>query len=310
MAMNTALFADADRKLWKHFGLAPQERSLYLERIGTDVRAQIVGDDGPVILFIHGGSNAGTSWVDLVSKLPGYRCVVVDRPGCGLSPRFRAPLKDRAALARFGDDFVVDVLDALGVETADVIGTSFGGYFALRGVGAATPRVRHLVLFGYSIGAPLQHIPVFMRMSAIPGMGQMTARMKTPRAAIKPMLRQIGLKDALANGNFSDAHIDWFLGLLRDTDTMLNELRDLPVVITPLNGLNPEVLLTDADLARVTVPTLMLWGRSDPFGGETVARPFVARVPGATLEMVDGGHAAWIDDPEGIGARVKEFLAT
>lgn len=307
MATSETAYRAEEQRLWASVGATPTERFLKLERTGATVRCLTVGSGEPVV-FIHGGSNAGSSWVDLAPRLANRQCILLDRPGCGLSPRLPAPLTDAAALARFGDDFLADVFDALGLPTADVIGTSFGGYFALRGVAAIPERVRHLVLFGYSIGIEMQYLPPMMRMSVIPGVGRMTARMAPPKVAIKPMLRQIGLKGALASGRFDQARIDWFRSLLVNTDTMLNELRDLPKLMTPIKGMSPALRHTDENLARITSPTLLLWGRDDPMGDESVAVAFASRFPAAKLEMVDGGHAVWIDDPDGIAARIGSFL--
>lgn len=308
MAKSEATYRAAEAALWASVGVTPTERFLNLKRTGTTVRAQTVGSGDPVV-FIHGGSNAGTSWADLVARLPNRRCIVVDRPGCGLSPRLAAPHTDVNAFADFAGGLLADVLDALDLETADVIGTSFGGYFSIHGVGAIPDRVRHLVLLGYSVGVEFQYLPPMMRMSTLPGLGPFMARMPTPKPAIKPMLRQIGLKGSLASGRFTQHHIDWFHALLANTDSMINELRDSPKLMTAIKGFNPGLLFTDQQLARVTTPTLILWGRDDPMGNESVAAAFNERFPSATLEMVDGGHAAWIDHPDEIATRVEAFLA-
>ena len=45
---------------------------------------------------------------------------------------------------------------------------------------------------------------------------------------------------------------------------------------------------------------LLLWGGDDPMGGVDIAERFSAKIPGATLEVLDGaGHAPWVVDPEG-----------
>jgi pimeloyl-ACP methyl ester carboxylesterase len=304
---NATRFRAAEARLWHSVGVTPSERLLSLRRTGAQVRVLTVGQGAPAV-FIHGASNAASSWVDLAARLPGRECVLVERPGCGLSPRLPHPLRDPEGLRSFAADFLVDVLDAMEVPTADVIATSLGGFFALHGTAATPGRVRRLVTLGYSIGAPIERVATMMRMSGVPGVGRLMARLTPPRAAIKPMLRQIGLRHAVDSGAFNDVMIDWFLSLLRDTPTMLNELRDLPPVILPLRGLNESVLLTDELLKRVEAPTLMLWGRDDPFGGESVGRAFAPRLPNALLEVVDGGHAPWIDNKDGIAERVDSFL--
>ena len=66
------------------------------------------------MLFVHGASNAGTSWVDLIAALEGFRCIALDRPGCGLSdPIALGPRRDLMAIEAYADTLVRDVLDAL-----------------------------------------------------------------------------------------------------------------------------------------------------------------------------------------------------
>jgi len=48
----------------------------------------------------------------------------------------------------------------------------------------------------------------------------------------------------------------------------------------------------------------------EAFGGETVAPDFVARIPGAELEVMPGaGHAVWLDDPDWAAKATGRFLA-
>ena len=130
------------------------------------------------------------------------------------------------------------------------------------------------------------------------------------RPAIRMMLRQIGLKRAIANGRFSADMVEWFYVMLRDTDTMANDIRSTPDVFTPIAGLNREVLLTDDELARVTAPVQFIWGLEDPNGGEAVARAFAARFPDARLELLDkAGHAPWIDEPDRCADLIAGFLS-
>jgi 2-hydroxy-6-oxonona-2,4-dienedioate hydrolase len=302
-------FRAAEERLWQTAGVAPTEHHIRL-RTGERVRVQEVGEGDPVLL-IHGASNAGTSWVDLVAKLDGFRCLALDRPGCGLSePVSSAPLRDIGAIEAYADTLVRDVLDALDVERAHVVATSYGGYFALRGAAAHPDRIERVVELSWPMGAPMDKAPFLMRVGAIPGLQGLMSKAPVNRRSVKVMLRQVGLARAIESGRFTDDMLDWFVVMLRDTDTMANEYRASPKVITPLRGLNHRMLLDDELLARLTMPVLFLWGVEDPNGAETVARSFAARLPNAQLEMIPlAGHAPWIDEPELCAARIRAFLA-
>lgn len=91
---------ETEQRLWDSVGLAPTERRARL-RTGETVRVQETGD-GPPVLLIHGAANAGTSWMSLMAKLPDFRCIGLDRPGCGLSdPIVGSPLRDIEAIESY-----------------------------------------------------------------------------------------------------------------------------------------------------------------------------------------------------------------
>ncbi len=279
-------------------------------RTGEMVRVQETGD-GPPVLLIHGAANAGTSWMSLMAELPDFRCIALDRPGCGLSdPIVGGPLRDIDAIESYADRLVSDTLDALDLPSAAVLATSYGGYFAVRGAAASPARVDSIVEYSWLMGAPMDKVAMSMRLSALPGMQAMTTRMPITRTMVKGLLRQIGLKRAIETGTFTDEMIDWFLSVQRDTDTMANDLRSSPKIISPVRGLNERMLHTDELLTRVTMPTLFLWGDEDPNGGELVAERFVARLPDARLEVIPkAGHAPWIDALDLCADRTRVFLA-
>lgn len=106
-------FVEAERSLWSRFGITPVDRRLRL-RAGNEVRVQEVGD-GPPVVFVHGAAVAGSSWVLLADALKDeFRCILVDRPGCGLSsPVPNGPLKTPMEFKRFAQGLIPDVLDSL-----------------------------------------------------------------------------------------------------------------------------------------------------------------------------------------------------
>lgn len=307
MAPNEAKYREAEQRLWEYAGLSPKEEWLDLRRTGTKVRVQVVGD-GPPVVFVHGASNGGASWMTLVKQLDGFRCILLDRPGCCLSPPVAAKFDDVPTFAAFAENLVVDVLDAMALDTADVVATSFGGYIGLRTAAAHADRIRHLVLFGWSVGAPIAKTPLPMRFANVPGMTRLTTSMPATRRTVTVMLKQIGLRGAVESGRFSTEMVDWFVALLRHTDTMRNELRAGPKLVTLLRGMNDTILLPPALLQSIRAPTLFFWGTDDPMGGADTAQKFSALVPGAQLEVVSGGHAPWIDEPDRAAEATTEFL--
>lgn len=296
-----------EQRLWESVGLSPSERDLGLASCAT-VRIQEVGE-GPPVVFVHGGTSSGANWAPLIAALEGLHCIVLDRPGCGLSAPIAAPFEAMDAFDEFADALVPEVIDALGLSRASVVATSFGAYFAIRGAAAQSESISRLICVAYPFGARMVKAPRSMRFATIPGMASLSSRIPPNRPAVRMILKQLGLGRALAQGKVSDEFFEWFLSLLRDTDTMRNEIRASPKLLTPIRGQNPDTILRPDTLARVTVPTLFAWGEDDPIGGADVAEPFVAQFPDASLEMIpESGHAPWVDEPALVARLIEDFV--
>ena len=293
-----------EARYWATEGVSPEERWIELPSTATRVRLQVAGD-GPPVLFVHGGSVNGTCFAPLVARLDGFRCLVLDRPGCGLSAPVRNGLTEIHQFQSFADTLIADVLDGLGLERAHVVATSLGGYFSLRGAAAHPDRVDRVVELGFPVGAPNGPMPLMMRVAGVRSLGRLMARLPVTSRIARSMIRQLGVRDDRITADGAA----WFRSVLNHTRTMRNELDGSPV-LHRLRGVNEDVLLTDDLLGRIRVPMHFIWGADDPFGGAAVAAEFVPRIPGATLELVKGsGHVVWLDEPDLVASSTKRFLA-
>lgn len=300
----------AERRLWDSLGVRPDERRVRLAHAGVEVRVQTMGaPDGPPVVFLHGASTSGSSWADLAAALPDVRCHVVDRPGTGLSDPLPRPIRGVPDLAALADHLLPDLLDGLGLASASVVATSFGGYFALRGALAAPDRVRRLVMFGWTTGAPLGRMPLAMRLGATPGVGALMARLPVNDRAVRSMFRGIGLRQAIDAGRVSPEAIAAYAALLNHTRTLPNELAASRAFLSPVRGLDPALVLSSGERGAIVTPMLFLWGDGDSFGGPEIARDFAKQFPDARLEIAAGaGHAVWMDDVALAASRVRSFL--
>jgi pimeloyl-ACP methyl ester carboxylesterase len=66
----------------------------------------------------------------------------------------------------------------------------------------------------------------------------------------------------------------------------------------------------DEDLRRLTIPTLLVWKKRDPYLPASIAKRAKKMIPNARLELVEGyGHAPHKKDGEAFNKILVEFLA-
>ena len=307
MAKDVSGFVAAEQALWSRIGITPSERRVTLPA-GNEVRLQEIGD-GPPVLFLHGVAVAGSSWALLADAVKDeFRCILVDRPGCGLSdPVPNGPLRTPAEFTRFADDLTPGLLDGLELDAAPLVCTSMGGFFGFRAAISQPHRVTKLVELSWAMGTPMAKVPWMIRLGSPAPMKAIMSRLPITEPAVRLMLKQVGMKRAVESGTFDDDMLAWSVAVMRHTDTFKSETDNNTFI--SLKGENAAFLFTDEELQRLHMPVLLLWGDEDSNGGIPEAEAFAARLPSATLEIVHrAGHAPWIDEIELCAAKTRDFL--
>lgn len=97
--------------------------------------------EGPALLLLHAGIAHRRMWDEHLEAFAaaGHRALAVDLPGFGEAPAGPGPVAHWEA--------VVETMDALGIERASLLGSSFGGAIALRVAALYPQRVSSLLLF-------------------------------------------------------------------------------------------------------------------------------------------------------------------
>ncbi len=302
--MNEAGYREWERELWRSVGLSPSEQRVRLAATGTTVRVQSVGDGDPV-LFLHGVPNSGSTWAGLLPHLPGFRALLVDRPGTGLSDDY---VVGPGELLSFADRIIGDLLDALEIESAHVVASSFGGFLSLRSGATSGKRFRRMVQMACPAFAPGMQTPKFMQGMRFAFVRWLVPKLPPTQKANDDIMRQIGHGASLDAQKLPAVFSRWYMGLQRHTNTMKN---DLAMIGGALKGkaFDPAFTLSPSTLSAVQVPTHFLWGEDDTFGAADVARAVVGAMPRASLEMLPRcGHLPWLDEPASIGAKTAAFL--
>lgn len=303
--MDKRAYLTAESAFWRHYGLEPRERFVALPRFGSEIRVQELGEGSP-LLFVHGGPTAGVGVAAMLPYLEGFRSIVVDRPGSGLSPDLAWT---RELIGDFMRFFVADALDALELDRAHVAGSSWGGTMALHAAIATPDRIDRLVLHGGPSAIEGQRLPGVERLLLTPGVARLMARFTPGRRMQRSAIKANGHAAAVDEGRIPDAYWPWYDSLMQDTDTYANEIGALALLADWSRRYGPETEVGLADLGRITAPTLITWGGRDPYGGREAADHIAGAMPDAQVEyLADAGHLPWLDEPGLVGRATAAFL--
>jgi pimeloyl-ACP methyl ester carboxylesterase len=231
---------------------------------------------------------------------------MLDRPGWGLS----TPLDYRSV--EYGAtvaDLLRGLLDALEIETADVVGASIGDLWALRLASRHPSRVGRIALLGGGPVVAESGAPAIIRLIASP-LGAIMVRLPQTPGRVRAIMRQTGHGASLDAGRIPEEYIRWRVVFERETDSMRNERGMVRSIVSWRKGLRPGLTFEAAQLAAIRQPTLMVYGTADPVGTVDLWRRVVDMLPRGELQLIDGaGHMPWLDDPSGVARHVIRFLA-
>ncbi len=240
-------------------------------------------ENAPPMVLLHMMSTSATMWFPNVADLSrDYRVYAVDTMNDLGKSVPSQPTRNRSTSA----EWLLDVLDALGIDRACIVGASYGGWLTLNLVIHAPERVKRIALLApagsfkslsWKFFATLGPAAVFPFKSVL-------------RIATRPMT---------AKG------FVWNEFLLEQLRLGLRYRR-----VRSLFDLALPTVFSDDELRRINTPTLLLLGDNEIIYNPQAALKRATRlIPNIDAEIIPGvGHGLSQEQPELVNSRILEFL--
>lgn len=243
----------------------------------------------PTILFIHGVVNDHSVWILQSRYLAhhGYNVLAVDLPGhCKSAGTPPATVEDAA-------DFVLALMDAMGLAQATLIGHSMGSLIALEAAGRAPQRVKQLVLVGTAF--PMKVAPALLESSLNTPMKALEmvnvfsrSTLAAPPSALGPGTWVYGASMALGRRVLaSNKEVNVFHAGFKACDAYAGG---------------------EVAMARVTCPVLFALGAVDQMTPPKAAQGLIAQCANPKVVQLPGGHQQMAETAEELLAALKDFL--
>jgi pimeloyl-ACP methyl ester carboxylesterase len=179
-------------------------------------------------------------------------------------------------------DHVIQFFDELGLEQAVVCGNSLGGQVALDFYVHQPERVQRLILSGSA------------------GLFERSLAGGRPPRLCRDYIRKQACEIFFDPKHVSDELVD-------DIYKMLKDRHYRRFLLRVAKATRDRYMLEE--LAKVDVPTMIIWGRDDSITPPFVAEQFCQSIPTAELVFIDQcGHAPPIEQPDMFARLLDNFL--
>lgn len=280
--------------------------SIWCDLMGCEVRYRgnkyrtrtIEAGAGDALILLHGVGGHAEAYSRNIRRLSAhFRVIAIDLLWHGYSSK--PPVPDRM-IESYGDQ-VLDLLDSMEIERASIEGESLGGWIAL-GLALNHPDRLNKIILNTTAGVSFEEGAV--REDREGGVNALRARSIA----------------AITNPNKETVRkrLEW---LMASPDRVTDEPVDVRYAIYT----NPEAQksltdvfsksfgrgnnYTEPDLARITVPTLVLWTDKNPGHGLDAGERIAQAIPGAEFYgMMDAAHWPQWEHPEEHDRVIIDFL--
>jgi pimeloyl-ACP methyl ester carboxylesterase len=254
----------------------------------TDVRAyyEVIGEGEPLLLVPGLGATCRV-WDPVVPLLAEhFSLVLVDNRDIGLSKGRRKP----RTLADYSTD-LIELLDALRIDRAHVLGLSLGGIIAQRFALDHASRVDRLVL----VSCTDRFSPYLLRMTALLG----HSLRRFPRAVFHQTMETLGTAPLYLDEN------------VEEIDRMTREKCQHPIPAMAMANQLRALLRSEVspDDYRIVNPTLVMSGEHDCLIPSCYALKMANKIAGSRFVLLKGaGHNPLMECPDVVAPLVVQFL--
>jgi pimeloyl-ACP methyl ester carboxylesterase len=280
---------------------APEFAEWQIELHGHRVIYRIAGD-GPPVVLIHGMVNSSRHWEAVALRLAdAYTVIAPDLIGHGDSatPRGDYSLGAHAASIR-------DLLAAIGIDRATVLGHSLGGGVAMQFFYQFPQRTERMVLV--SSGGLGHEVSPLLRGAALPGASALLALAAQPRipAAL------LGASERLRRrGSGKGVYLRAIARALQPLERPGARKAFLQTLRSVIDFRGQRVSARDRLYLLDAMPTLIVWGARDNTIPLSHGRQTHEAVPHSRFEILSrAAHFPNLEDPEGLAAVLRDFLET
>jgi 2-hydroxy-6-oxonona-2,4-dienedioate hydrolase len=265
----------------------------FVDAAGIETRTLRAGTGEPVV-FLHGTSGHLEAFSrNFPAHAPHYACHAIDMLGHGYTGKPGYPYE----IPRYVDHLRA-YLDAVGVQRAHIVGESLGGWVGARMAIDHPDRVLSLQLL--CAGGTVANPAVMERIRTSTRAAVASDDIELTRNRLRLLMADpADATDELVAVRHEIYHRPDFVANIEN----LLCLQDMPV--RQRNLLRPD------QLARIDVPTLIVWGRQNPFGEVPEAAAMHQAIPGSRLELFDEcGHWPQHEQAEQYNRLSLDFLAS
>lgn len=242
-------------------------------------------NDAPPLALIPALGITSKMWLPNIAALSqNHRTYAVDTIGdLGESVLYNSEQYPRNGQAY--SEWLVDVFNELGIEKANVIGSSMGGWIAMNHAIHAPQRVKRIVLLG-----PMGLSSWWTTLKALSHLWSVL--LFPTQSNIERTIQWALGDDPQVHATFAD-----FMRMGIDSRTRLR--------------VAPPLTLSDNQLRKINLPTLLMLGECDNVIGNAreVGNRAKRLIPGVQVEIIpDAGHMMSTEKPEFVNARILSFL--